>query len=85
GVFGAFQIAGSVGFLIGPAFGGTLVSVLRDRSGAVQYDRIFLLVGALEVTLALISAVVLRRLLQQRALLPRPTGDAALAASVPRA
>ena len=66
GVFGAFQIAGSVGFLIGPAFGGTLVSVLRDAAGAVQYDRIFLLVGTLEVTLALVSAVVLGRLLRRR-------------------
>ena len=46
GIFGAFQIAGSVGFLIGPAPGGVLVSVLRDSRSAVDDDQIFLLVGA---------------------------------------
>lgn len=70
GIFGAFQIAGSVGFLIGPALGGVLVSVLRDEAGAVDYDRIFMLVGALEGVLALASALALGRLLRRKALLP---------------
>ena len=77
GIFGAFQIAGSVGFLVGPAFGGVLVAVLRDESGAVQYDQIFTLVGAFEVVLALASAVALGRLLRRRALAPRIALDAA--------
>ncbi|MDZ7632300.1 MAG: MFS transporter [Gemmatimonadaceae bacterium] len=71
GIFGAFQIAGSVGFLIGPALGGVLVSVLRDESGAVDYDGIFMLVGALEVVLALASALALGRLLRRKALVAR--------------
>ena len=65
GVFGAFQIAGSIGFLIGPALGGVLVSVLRDAAGAVDYDRIFFTVGALECALALASAFALGRLLRR--------------------
>jgi len=76
GIFGAFQIAGSVGFLIGPAFGGVLVSVLRDASGAVQYGQIFMLVGAFEVVLALASAIALGRLLRRRELAPRAASDA---------
>ncbi len=70
GIFGAFQIAGSLGFLVGPALGGVLVSVLRDETGSVEYSRIFTLVGALEGVLALASAVALGRLLKRKALLP---------------
>ncbi len=70
GIFGAFQIAGSLGFLVGPALGGVLVSLLRDDAGAVHYDQIFLLVGALEGVLALASALALGRLLRRKALLP---------------
>ncbi len=81
GIFGAFQIAGSVGFLIGPALGGVLVSVLRDDSGAVEYERIFMLVGALEGALALASAVALGRLLRQKALLPYSAASRAVQAS----
>lgn len=79
GVFGAFQIAGSVGFLLGPALGGVLVSVLRDAQGAVQYSLIFQLVGALECLLAVASAVALGRLLRQRALRPHAARDAVAA------
>lgn len=68
GIFGAFQIAGSVGFLIGPALGGILVSVLRDDAGAVDYDRIFVMVGALEGILALAAAVALGRLVRRKEL-----------------
>ncbi len=82
GVFGAFQIAGSVGFLVGPAFGGALVSVLHNEFGAVDYDRIFVLVGALECVLALVSAFALGRLLRRKALLPREGPDVA-SVSVP--
>jgi MFS family permease len=82
GVFGAFQIAGSVGFLVGPALGGALVSVLHNEFGAVDYDRIFVLVGTLECVLALVSAFALGRLLRRKALLPREGPDAA-SVSVP--
>jgi MFS family permease len=75
GIFGAFQIAGSVGFLIGPALGGILVSVLRDGAGAVDYDGIFLLVGALEGVLALASALALARLLRRGDLMSRASAD----------
>ncbi len=76
GIFGAFQIAGSVGFLLGPALGGVLVSMLRNDSGGVDYDQIFLLVGALEGVLALASALALARLLRRGDLFGRPTADA---------
>jgi MFS family permease len=80
GIFGAFQIAGSVGFLVGPAFGGALVSVLRDDAGAVAYNQIFTVVGVLECTLALASALALGRLLRRQELTPRPAGLSATSA-----
>jgi len=83
GVFGAFQIAGSLGFLMGPVLGGVLVSVLRSESGAVEYDKIFLLVGALECTLALVSAVALGRMLRRRELQPHGRADVNVMATVP--
>jgi MFS family permease len=70
GVFGAFQIAGSVGFLLGPALGGVLVAVWTSADGAVRYGAIFALVGALEVALALASGVALTRLVRRRVLSP---------------
>jgi MFS family permease len=76
GIFGAFQIAGSVGFLMGPALGGVLVSVLRDAGGAVSYDRIFVLVGVLECVLALASALALGRLLRRNQLRARTDSGA---------
>ena len=85
GIFGAFQIAGSVGFLLGPAVGGVLVSVLRDGAGAVAYDRIFMLVGALEGALALASAVALGRLLKKKALQAKSIGDGTSTAHLPAA
>ncbi len=84
GVFGAFQIAGSVGFLVGPALGGVLVSVLRDDRGAVEYDQVFLLVGALECVLALTSAFVLGRLLRRGELFARVTGTSDVQAATAR-
>lgn len=76
GIFGAFQIAGSVGFLLGPAVGGALVALLRDDAGAVRYADIFVLVGLLEVTLAASSALALARLVRRRELSVRPARDA---------
>jgi MFS family permease len=83
GIFGAFQIAGSVGFLVGPALGGVLVSALRDEAGAVDYGRIFFTVGALECALALASALALGRLLRKGELLTRvATGAGSASAPV---
>ncbi len=62
GLFGAFQIAGSLGFLAGPVVGGVLVEVTRARFGAVAYPAIFAGIGALVVTFGLAAAVVLRPL-----------------------
>lgn len=80
GIFGAFQIAGSVGFLLGPALGGVLVSLFRDVGGTVRYAEIFLLVGALEIVLATASAIALARLVRRRELSPRPAREALVAA-----
>jgi len=62
GLFGAFQVAGSLGFLTGPIAGGILVSVTRDAAGVPAYQEILTLVGMLAVVLAAASFVVLRRL-----------------------
>lgn len=47
GLFGSFQIAGSVGFLTGPVVGGVLVEVLRTSDGAPEWHLIFASVGIL--------------------------------------
>ena len=52
GLFGAFQVAGSLGFLAGPIAGGVLVSVSRAAWGAPAYREIFAGVGLLAVVLA---------------------------------
>lgn len=62
GLFGAFQVAGSLGFLTGPIVGGILVSVTRDASGVPAYREILASVGGMAVVLAAGSFVVLRRL-----------------------
>lgn len=62
GLFGAFQVAGSLGFLMGPIVGGILVSVTRDASGNPAYREILASVGGLAILLAFASFFVLRRL-----------------------
>ena len=47
GLFGSFQVAGSVGFLTGPLVGGVLVETLRADSGAPAWAAIFASVGIL--------------------------------------
>jgi len=59
GLFGAFQVAGSFGFLAGPMAGGIAVEVTRRASGVPAYDAIFIGVGALVVLLGAVAAVVL--------------------------
>jgi MFS family permease len=62
GLFGAFQVAGAFGFLIGPIAGGILVAVTRDASGIPAYRAIFAGVGGLETALAVASYSTLRHL-----------------------
>jgi DHA1 family tetracycline resistance protein-like MFS transporter len=50
GMYGAFQVAGSLGFLAGPLAGGAMVEVSLATTGAVAWETIFLLVGGLVVT-----------------------------------
>jgi MFS family permease len=52
GLFGAFQVAGSLGFLFGPVVGGVLVSVTRSPAGVPAYAAIFAGVGAFAAVLA---------------------------------
>lgn len=59
GLFGVFQVAGSVGFLAGPLAGGVLVEILRTADGAPAWAAIFGVVGALLVALGIVSARVL--------------------------
>lgn len=59
GLFGAFQIAGSVGFLLGPMAGGIAVEVTRRQFGAPAYEGIFIGVGALVIAVGVVAAIVL--------------------------
>jgi len=59
GLFGAFQVAGSFGFLFGPMVGGIAVELTRRASGVPAYGAIFIGVGTLVIVLSLVAAVVL--------------------------
>jgi MFS family permease len=52
-VFAAFNVAGSIGFLLGPLAGGLLAQGTLALTGSVNYGVIFAVPGALEVGLAL--------------------------------
>jgi MFS family permease len=62
GLFGAFQVAGSLGFLTGPIVGGVLVAVTRSALGQPAYREILGAVGALAIAFSLASFFVLRPL-----------------------
>jgi MFS family permease len=59
GLFGIFQIAGSLGFLAGPMVGGVLVA-LTGADGRPAYEQIFAFVGLAELGLAVVSIGLLR-------------------------
>jgi MFS family permease len=59
GLFGIFQIAGSLGFLLGPLVGGVLVAI-TGSDGRPAYEAIFAMVGVAELALALGSVALLR-------------------------
>ena len=65
GLFGVFQIAGSLGFLAGPMVGGVLVA-LTGADGRPAYEQIFAMVGLAELTLALGSVLLLRGIVMTR-------------------
>lgn len=65
GLFGTFQLAGSLGFLAGPVAGGALVA-LTGRDGRPAYEGIFAAVGIAELLLALGTVVLLGRLAGDR-------------------
>ena len=78
GLFGAFQVAGSLGFLTGPIVGGLLVTFTRGADGVPAYQAIFLAVGTLAAVLSLVSWVVLRRLSRALAGEARPARPVSL-------
>ncbi len=59
GLFGAFQVAGSFGFLAGPIFGGIAVEVTRGETGTPGYNVIFIVVGTLVLAVGVLAGVVL--------------------------
>ena len=65
GLFGAFQVAGSLGFLTGPMAGGTLLALLRGGDPVADYRLIFALVGVLEAVLVLVAWGSLRALARE--------------------
>jgi MFS family permease len=65
GLFGVFQIAGSLGFLAGPMVGGILVAA-TGADGRPAYEQIFALVGLAELGLAVGSVILLRGLVPVR-------------------
>lgn len=72
GLFGAWQVAGSLGFLLGPAVGGLLVAI-TSGDGRPAYEAIFAGVGLLALGFAGVSWAVLRRVAAElRAPAPLP-------------
>lgn len=65
GLFGAFQVAGSLGFLVGPMAGGILLALTKGGDQVGGYRMIFALVGALEGGLALLAWSALRTLARE--------------------
>jgi MFS family permease len=74
GMFAAFNVAGSLGFLTGPIVGGLLAQWSLGRWGAVNYAAIFMVPGALEVLVALGAWTLLRRLPLDTGSRSRPVG-----------
>jgi MFS family permease len=80
GLFGAFQVAGSLGFLVGPIVGGVLLTLTQGDDPVGGYRSIFALVGALEGVLALVAWKALRALARE----VHATRDEALAPVPPK-
>ena len=65
GLFGAFQVAGSVGFMVGPLVGGLLVEWLRAADGEPMWAAVFGVVGFGLVVLGLVSWRILTSLARE--------------------
>ena len=64
---GAFNSAGSLGFIVGPMVGGFVSQTVAAESGwAAGYRAAFGVAGAVEVMLALLTFHALRRFERQR-------------------
>lgn len=61
GMFAAFNVAGSLGFLLGPLVGGLLAQWSVTTTGAVNYRVIFLIPATLELLLAVAAGLCLRK------------------------
>jgi MFS family permease len=66
GLFGAFQLAGSFGFLVGPIVGGALVTLTAGSDGVPQYRAILAGVGLITLSFAGVSFAILRPFAAQR-------------------
>ena len=82
GLFGSFQVAGSVGFLTGPLVGGIMVETLRAPDGAPAWATIFLAVGLLLSLGGVVSYRVLGAVARSERL-PDPPGRFGGSANVP--
>lgn len=82
GLFGSFQVAGSVGFFTGPLIGGVLVETLRSESGAPAWAAIFASVGILLSLGGLVSYRVLGPVARSE-VLPDPPGRHGGSVNVP--
>lgn len=79
GLFGAFQVAGSLGFLTGPMVGGILVAVTRGADGMPAYREIFAGVGVLAAVLCLACWAALRTLARELSRVERSATTSAIA------
>lgn len=70
GLFGAFQVAGSFGFLVGPIVGGVLVTLTTDASGRPAYEAIFAGVGLLALVFSGAAWFALRRVAAESRSIP---------------
>ncbi|HWO88525.1 MAG TPA: MFS transporter [Gemmatimonadales bacterium] len=65
GLFGGFQVAGSIGFLTGPLVGGLLVELSKRLTGEVAYAAIFAVVGASVMVVGAVAVLTLRPLARE--------------------
>ena len=83
GLFGAFQVAGSFGFLAGPLAGGMLVELIRANEGGPAWATIFATVGLSLTAFGVVSAVVLAPHASQAETVPGRRGGRANVPIIP--
>jgi MFS family permease len=60
-IFAAFNVAGSIGFLLGPLVGGALAQWTLAWTGQIDYGLVFAVAGGVELLLALAVSTLMRR------------------------